>query len=118
MPAFPTLASGVSVCMPWTMRREYPNVHSDMPHGWRYSYNERGTPLHSFEIEYTGLSDADLQTLKDFWIARGGAYEEFTFTDPDTTTVHTKCRFVGDELTAVRQNYNENSVRLVIQEYV
>lgn len=116
MAAYPTLSSGVAVCIPWTMRREYANISVDMDCGWRYSYNERGTPLDTIIIQYSGLSDADRQTLEDFWDARGGPLEDFTFTNPDTGVTYPKCRFEGNQLEFNYDGPNENSVRVTIKQ--
>lgn len=117
MSAFPTLTGGVTVCLPWTTKREYHNIHNDMPHGWRYSYNERGTPLHQITVEYSNLGDADKETIEDFWAEMEGSYGEFSFTHPDTGTVHSKCRFDQEELEIQHVGPNQHSVRVVIQEY-
>ena len=117
MPSFPTLAQGNTVQYPWTRRREYNNCHVSTDHGWRYSRNALATPLMSWSLEYPALSDADVSTLKAFWQARGGAYEAFTFTDPETSTAYTKCRFAGDEFVLRRIGPNHNSLTLAIQEY-
>ena len=116
MAAYPTLSSGVAVCIPWNMRREYANISVDMEYGWRYAFNERGTPLDTIIIQYFGLSDADRQTLEDFWDARGGAYEDFTFTNPDTNVTYSKARFDGEQLEFNYDGPNENSVRVTIKQ--
>ena len=117
MPAIPILVGGVSVHRPWQRHREYANVHNDLPHGYRYSYNERATPLMRFEIEYGPISDDDCDTLRAFWDARKGQYETFEFTDPETAITYTKCRFAMDSFSVRRLGPNENAVNVVIQEF-
>lgn len=117
MATFPTLANGETVHLPWSLVVDFKNTSSDMAHGWRFSYNLRSTALHRWELTFDGLSDADLDTLRTFWLARGGAYEEFSFTDPQTSDTYSKCRFVGDEFAHTAVGPNENRLRLMIQEY-
>ena len=70
----------------------------------------------SWSLEYPALSDADLSTLKAFWQARGGAYEAFDFTDPETSVTYTKCRFAGDDFEVRWIGPNLSRLTLVIQE--
>lgn len=116
MPSFPTLAGGETVHQPFTQTADFQNVTNRQPHGWQYSYNLRSTPLRRWTISYS-LSDADLDTLLAFWNARKGAYEEFSFTDPDTTVTYSKCRFAGDGFRVEDAGPNEHLVTIEIHEY-
>ena len=116
MPSYPTL-TGFTIQRPWAREKEYHNSHADMSHGWRYSFNLRATPLMRFIIEYPSLSETDFATLRTFFIDRKGSYEEFDFTDPETLTLHSKCRFAQEEMEINHRGYNENAIRVVIQEY-
>jgi hypothetical protein len=117
MPSYPSFTGGFIIQRPWTREKEFHNAHNDMSHGYRYSFNLRATPLMRFTIEYPSLSNVDLVTLRDFFVARKGSYEEFDFTDPETTTVHTKCRFAQEAIEVNHVGWNQNGVRVVIQEY-
>lgn len=116
MAAYPTFTSGVVVHRPWRYEREYKNVHNDMPHGFRYSYNLLATPLMRWIIEYT-FSDVDLVTMQAFWDSQFGGWDNITFTDPETGTVYTKCRFDMDSLVIRHVGPNQNAVTVVIQEH-
>lgn len=118
MPAFPTFAAGNTMFWPCVTRRTYKNLHVENGVGQRFSYNERATPLMSWEWQDTILGDDDLATLRAFWESVGGAYEDFTFTDPDTSIAYAKCRFVGDELSVRHIGPNENAVTVSFKELV
>lgn len=116
MPAFPTFTAGESVHLPFSQGRGFQNVTNRQPHGWQYAYNLLATPLGRWQIQFS-LSDADLVTLQNFWDARKGAYEEFTFTDPDTGITHSRCRFDGEALAVEDVGPNEHLVTVNIVEY-
>lgn len=116
MPAFPTFTAGESAHLPFSQGREYMNATNRQPHGWQYAYNLLATPLGRWQIQFS-LSDADLVTLQNFWDARKGAYEEFTFTDPDTGITHSRCRFEGEALAVEDVGPNEHLVTVNIVEY-
>lgn len=117
MPAFPTFTAGESVHLPYRQEEEFANVRNLMPHGWQYSYNLIANGLKRWGIDFS-FSDTDLATLKAFWEARKGSYEEFTFTDPDTGVTTNKCRFDQDALDMRYVGPNETLVTVLIQEYV
>lgn len=116
MPAFPTFTTGESVHLPFKQEIEFWNVVNRQTHGYQYAYNLLATGLKRWEISFS-LSDTDLATLQAFWDARKGSYEEFTFTDPDTATTTSKCRFDQESLSVQYIQPNENRVSVSIQEY-
>ncbi len=116
MAAFPTFAAGETVHVPFKQELEFLNVTNRMPHGWQYSYNLLPDGLKRWEIEFL-LSDEDLETLSNFWEARFGSYEEFSFTDPDTGVTTSKCRFDQDALEVRHLGPNEHQVAVSIREY-
>ncbi len=116
MSVFPTFASGESVHVPFTQGTEFWNVVNRMAHGWQYSYNVLPDGLKRWEIELS-FSDADWATLLAAWNTSGGAYEEFTFTDPDTAVTTNKCRFDQETLEPRFVGPNEILVSVAIQEY-
>lgn len=115
MPSFPTLASGVSVHLPYQVVRRFENDVVRQPHGWQYAYNRRSTPLKRAQIQFL-VSDADMATLRNFFIARGGGYETFDFTDPGTGENWAKCVFDQESFDVQFVGANENQVTLSIRE--
>lgn len=117
MAAYPTFTGGYVVQRPWSYRRVFKNVHNDMPHGYRYSYNLRATALMEWEIEYPAFSDTDLATLQSFWESQKGPYLNMDFEHPETAVVYTKVRFAMDSLDIRHVGPNHNSVRVLLREH-
>lgn len=117
MATYPTLASGETVHLPYERIREFRNVHNDMEHGQRYSFNLRSTPLMRWRIQYV-VSDADLATLETFWNDRAGAYESFEFTDPENATYYPTVRFDQETLEIDHAGPNENRVTVALREVI
>lgn len=116
MAAYPTFAFGGSVHLPFTEVVEAKNAQNRQPHGWQYSYSLRALALRRFEITHL-IDTTDLATLKAFWVARGGSFEEFDFTHPDTAVVYPSCRFAMDALEVEGFEPDLFRVRVVIQEF-
>ena len=120
MPAFPTFEAGNTLFCPLTRRRTWKNLSGDNLVGYRFSYNERSSaPLMEWAFDNVIMSDADLVTIKTFFFTTcAGAYEDFSFTDPDTGTNYPKCRFIGDELAPRMVGPNENILTVAWRELV
>ena len=116
MASFPTLAAGETTHRPWSYRRDFLTSKVEIPTGKRYAYYHRADPLMRWVVGGDSLSDADLATLRTFFLARGGNYEAFEFTDPETETLYSTCRFEGAEFKEKAIGPNENSVHLTIVE--
>jgi hypothetical protein len=83
--------------------------------GQEYVYYHDANPLHSWELQYAVLTAAEVTTLRTFFDTMGGAWDSFTFTDPDTAVDH-DCRFDGDF--DVTYNADDTySLKLNIQEF-
>jgi hypothetical protein len=118
MPAFPTFADGNSVWRPFTVRRVYKNAAVDNAVGYRYACSELATPLMEWACEGAVVSDADLAAMSAFWASVHGAYEDFSFVDPDTAATYPKCRFVGNELVVQHRGPNEHAVSFTVKQLV
>lgn len=92
MATFPTTPN---FQLPFVLRAKFANVTVVQDPGQQYGYYHEATPLHRWELEYPILTDAEVTILREFYEARGGAWETFAFTDPDTDADYT-CRFDGD----------------------
>lgn len=55
-----------------------------------------GSARYRFTLKYRSLSSANHLTILNFFIARKGAFESFTWTDPNDSTVYT-VRFDSDD---------------------
>jgi hypothetical protein len=121
--AFPTLANGLRAQLPYTQMRRFAVLLNDNPiAGTRYAWawiSLTGFPtgaLRGWQLEYPVLSDADLATLETHFRNNWGRWGQFSFTDPDDASPHTKCRYDDDVLQIVTVGPNQNSVMLRIQE--
>lgn len=54
---------------------------------------------YKFTLKYKLLSDTDHQTIRDFFIARKGSFESFTWTDPNPPNTVYTVRFDTDNQT-------------------
>ena len=116
MATFPTLTAGERTHRPWFYRRDFLTSKVNIPTGKRYAFHHRATPLMRWVVGGDSLSDADLATLRTFFLARAGNYEAFSFTDPETASVYSTCRFEEAEFKEKHIAPNENSIHLTIVE--
>lgn len=112
MSAFPTITHQ----LPYTARLKAVTCKVEGAAGQEYVYYHDALPVRSWELRWAVLTSAEVTTLRNFYDAMGGGWDSFSFTDPDSLTVYTKCRFDGDfDLT-----YNADdtySLVLKIQEF-
>ncbi len=121
---FPALANGAHCEFPYTQIRRFAVLLNDNPIGPRYSWTWYAGSLSGFPtgalwgwtLGFPLVTDADLATLETFFRAQWGSWGTFTFTDPDDTSSHPKCRFASDVMEITHRDINQNSVTLAIQE--
>ena len=122
---YPTLASGFRAQLPYTQLRRFSTMKQDVGSGVRYSYSWWGGGLTGFptgslmgwELQYPALSDADLSTLETFFRGMNGRWNQFSFTDPQDSVAHTKCRFDVDEMVINHSNPGLSTTTLRIVEF-
>lgn len=51
--------------------------------GLRYKYSWRSTPLYAWNLRYNGITDTEVGTFMNFYIACLGQLKTFSFTDPN-----------------------------------
>lgn len=113
---YPTLSSGAKVQYPFQSNPSYLTTVNDMPHGKRYAYYWRSTPLYTWQLQYSVITDAEAAILLDFFISAGGMYHAFSFTDPETLVTHAKCRFGMQSLTRGYDSPGVGSMTILIEE--
>lgn len=74
--------------------------------------SRQASERYRFKIRYKQLSSSDMTTLKDFFIARKGAFEAFNWTDPEDSTVYL-VRFEKDMLNLELFIYNLYKIKAV-----
>jgi hypothetical protein len=121
---FPTLANGTTTQFPYVRTQRYQVTLNQSPSGIQYAWTWFGGGLTGFptgslrgwELHGSMLSDADLATWETFFRNQWGRFGGFSFTDPDDSTVHTKCRFADDSFEVTHQQPNISSVVVRIVE--
>ena len=112
MSAFPAIAHQ----LPYTTQLRAVTCKVEGAAGHEYVHYHDANAVRSWELRWGVLTAAEVATLRNFYDSMGGGWDVCTFTDPDSLTAYTKCRFDGDfELT-----YNADdtfSLVLKIQEF-
>lgn len=114
---FPSIRAGVKTQLPFTTSFHFETVKGDMDTGQRHSYANRTAPLGAWTLDFSAITESELNTLIDFFTSMGGSYKEFSFTDPTTGVTHSKCRFSSDELSFRYISAAVRSLSLQIEEY-
>ena len=111
-----TFPTSPGLQLPFVVKAKASTVKVAGVAGQEYAYYYDSGVLYRWELSYPVLTSAEVDTLRSFFDGVGGGWDSFTFTDPDTSVAHTKCRFDGDfELTL---NSDETfSLRFNIQEF-
>ncbi len=112
MSAFPAVAHQ----LPYAARLKAVTCKVEGAAGQEYVYYHDASLVRSWELRWAILTESEVNTLRTFFDGMGGAWDSFTFTDPDSLTDYTNCRFDGDfDLT---YNHDETfSLVLRIQEF-
>lgn len=119
--AYPTLSTGLVAQRPYTQIERFYTMTQDQASGMRYSYEYYSSGLVGFptgalfgwKLTYN-ISNADLATIESFFRGQWGRYGAFSFTDPDSGTLYSPCRFDSDILQIVHQGPNLNTVTIQI----
>lgn len=114
----PALPSGAVTQLPWSKRTRFETNYTDMESGTRHALAFRGGGLTNFptgverqwDIRVPSTRPATAESFIKFFIDKHGRLGTFDFTDPDTTTLYTGCRFTADELVVSYVGYNLCSV--------
>ena len=112
MSTFPTIGHQ----LPYTASLQAVTCKVEGAAGHEYVNYHDASPVRSWELRWAVLTAAEVDTLREFFDDMGGGWDSFSFTDPDSSTTYTKCRFDGNfELT---YNADETfSLVLKIQEF-
>ena len=123
--SFPALASGVTTQIPYERHRRFKTTMVDQDSGPRYAWAWYGaalsgfptTSLRAWMVGGPAVEDADANTLEAFFAFHGGRYGTFSFTDPDTTIVHSKVRFGEDIFERRFVGPNQNALAIRLEEF-
>jgi len=122
--SFPTLPIGIVTQLPWGSGIKYSTSYNDNPTGQRYPLawlggGFSGLPsvgLRSWQLNFPVISEAELAILENYFVGQSGMWGSFSFTDPNTATVYSHCRFGSDTMSIVYQSPGIVSTQLVIEQ--
>lgn len=83
---------------------EYKTLVTKFENGVEQRRSKWANPLRRFRFVYKSRSQTDFETVRDFYNARLGQYESFTWTNPNDSTSYT-IRFEADTLRFKRKAY-------------
>jgi len=112
---FPNLSTGAVTQLPYTKSSGFDTV-SVRTDGGRFAYPKRNTALHSWTAGGTVLTKAEAQAVWDCFRLAGGMLKSIAFTDPDSITRYSNCRFLSDSITWTIIAPGQHSITCAIQE--
>lgn len=114
---FPEISTGVVTQLPYGVTRSYRTLRAENDGGFSYTYAQRATPLHGWNLSFGAITAAEAGTLQSFFLAMGGRWKQFQFTDPNDASVHTKVCFAQDRLEVRHLSKNVRSTQIELVEY-
>lgn len=114
---YPALPNGIYTQRPYTLNTRFLTTRNDLPSGPRYSYYEWPSGHGAFLASYPTITLTELLNRLNFFVAMGGRYTMFSFTDPVTSAVHPHCRFDTDDFACQCLGAGIWSVSLPIVEF-
>lgn len=114
---YPEISTGIITGTPFATTRGYKTLQVENDAGFPYTYAQRPTPLHSWALPYPAIKPDEAATLQAFFLAMGGRYKQFSFTDPVTGLTHTKVCFAQDRLEVRHLSKNVRSTNVELVEY-
>src|SRR5580692_12161785 len=72
--------------------------------------------LQQWTIKLDLLDEAELETLREFFLSEEGRAGSFSFTDPWSSTVYSNCSFGSDTLSLVFQGPQNGGTQVVVKE--
>ena len=94
---FPALASGARMQRPYIHERNFDTI-AVRTEGGRFTRYRRSTSLRVWSAGGPVLTDADALAIWDMFRLARGRWATFHFTDPESLTEYTSCRFAEDEI--------------------
>jgi hypothetical protein len=120
--SYPLMTSGAVCCYPHENSPQEKTLCGKNPNGPRYASGYYGFgltdgagnpypggPLNGLTLSYVSVSDADLATYINWFLAAGGAWSTFAFADPAGPDVISKCRFDQASLDITYEQKNASS---------
>jgi hypothetical protein len=113
----PILSTGAFVQIPFGTAPSFKTFRNDLDSGKRISWAAWPVPLTKWALSYPAITDAEVQTLVNFYLGAGGAVNSFAFIDPNTAVSHASCYFGAQGIQLTRISPNVNSISCSIEEF-
>ena len=114
---FPLLSTGAPSQRPYTKSSDFDTV-SVRTEGGRFAYPRRSSALHTWTVGGAAITTTEAQAIWDMFRLAGGMLQAFAYTDADSTTRYTKCRFGADSIEWRMLGPNQNSIVTTVKELV
>ena len=116
MSTFPRLKTNAVQQYPARRTMEFSTSILRFLDGTEQRFREYSSPLRSWSIDLKLLDDTEMTTLESFFVAQGGQYGSFSFTDPWDQATYANCTIENPELTLRYEGPQSGSVSLVVRE--
>jgi hypothetical protein len=117
MAGFPKLKTGAVAQYPIARELRVQNQAVRFVDGSYQRYRDAAGTLRRWTIRLDLLDEGELGAVEEFFLARQGAYDAFTFTDPWDGTDYDHCRLEGDTAALVSAGEMRGGTTLtVVQE--
>jgi len=92
----PVLGSGAAVQFPFSKMRRHRTIRNEMPGGEWIKLIQKGAVRTRWELQYSGLTLAECEALRSFFIQQEGAFQSFVFVDPAANLLRYSEDFLAD----------------------
>jgi len=116
MSTFPSIKPNIVTQLPFGSTRKFRVVTVRLDPGQRYSRYYDQNPVASWSLTFENITSGELDTLRTFWEGVG-AWDSFSFTDPDTGVTYAKCCFDGPTFQVGYLAPGQYSLKLIVQEF-
>ena len=114
---FPAYATGLYVQHPFISERHFDVTMASHDSGQCYVYRHNSGALAKWDLSFEGLTGDEANVLIVFHSDMRGAWDYFSFTDPDTAVTHTTCRFAAKPLAITYAGPNDTRIQMTIEEF-
>jgi phage-related protein len=114
MANFPKLKTSAITQYPLSRRLQFRNQTVRFVDGSSQRYRDSAGARLQWDIQLTELDEGELAAVEEFFLAREGAFGNFSFTDPWDGHVYDDCSVADDDLALVAVAELRGSTRLSI----
>ena len=116
MSDFPLLKTGAVMQYPAEKELGYATHVMRFVDGSEQRCREYSVPLHRWLIRLDLLDEMELATMEEFFLARQGSLDAFSFTDPWDGTPYPNCSFENEEAVIEYLGEGRGRTALVVKE--